>query len=837
MLESARRANTLSAAMAALVLVLLVGVLLAKPAHAESFTVTSTNHPGTDGCDATECTLSEAIEAANSNGDSDRIEFAPALGGDIELSAQAGGFFIQNDGGLDFEDLVIVGPGAGDLAVDGNGQVQPFEIDSGARAAIGGLTIKNGFSTYYSGGILNNGWLTVKNSTISGNRAYYSVGGIFNNGGTLTVTDSTISGNSSMRDSSSQNGGGGIFNNRGTLMVANSTISGNSSQYRGGGIYGGGGISLYLSDTTLVDTILAGNSTTDSGSDASGVFTSKGYNLIGNTDDSSGWIESGIGSDLLNQDPLLGPLQDNGGPTQIHALKADSPAINAIPSGTNGCGTTIATDQRGVERPQGGACDIGAFERDTPLDTATPTLSISDATIIEGDSGTTKEATFTVTRSGNTGGESDVSFLTSDDTATSGQDYVAASGALHFATGEATKTITVPVNGDDADEPDETFFVNLNGPSNATISDGHGVGTIADDDEPVTDTTAPVISKEVTGTLGNNGWYTNNVSVDWSVSDPESKISSQSGCEDFTVTTDQAATTYTCTATSAGGESQESIIIKRDVTKPTNVAGAPVRTPADHNGWYNSPVNIAFSGQDATSGIDSCSTVSYNGPDGTDLTVNGICTDKAGNKSAQVASSAFNYDATDPTNISFSGVTENASFYFEDVPALATLGCTAEDATSGLASCSISSYSNAVGTHTLTATATDKAGNTATKSLSYEVLPWIIKGFYSPVDMEGTLNIAKAGSPVPLKFEVFKGQTELTNTNVVKTFTQRMTCPTTSSADPIESYSSGNTVLHYDAKAGQFVFNWKAPKAPGSCYEVTMSTKDGSKITAYFQLK
>jgi hypothetical protein len=85
---------------------------------------------------------------------------------------------------------------------------------------------------------------------------------------------------------------------------------------------------------------------------------------------------------------------------------------------------------------------------------------------------------------------------------------------------------------------------------------------------PPDDTTPPVITKVVTGTLGNNGWYTSNVGVDWSVSDTQSAISSQSGCDDLSVTSDQQATTYTCTATSAGGMSTESVTIKRDATPP-----------------------------------------------------------------------------------------------------------------------------------------------------------------------------------------------------------------------------------------------------------------------------
>ena len=109
--------------MTALTLVLLVGVLLAKPAHAKAFTVNSTNHPGSGVCDATECTLEEAINEANDNGVSDTIGFASGLGGrGIVLSAATGGFLIQNDTPDEAMDVRIVGPGGGGLAIDGNGQ-------------------------------------------------------------------------------------------------------------------------------------------------------------------------------------------------------------------------------------------------------------------------------------------------------------------------------------------------------------------------------------------------------------------------------------------------------------------------------------------------------------------------------------------------------------------------------------------------------------------------------------------------------------------------------------------------------------------------------------------
>jgi hypothetical protein len=373
-------------------------------------------------------------------------------------------------------------------------------------------------------------------------------------------------------------------------------------------------------------------------------------------------------------------------------------------------------------------------------------------------------------------------------------------------------------------------------------TDSDGIGDACDSANPPADTTPPVISKDVAGTLGNNGWYTSDVSLTWTVVENESQASLQKdGCVDQNITTDQQEQTYSCSATSDGGSAGPvDVKIKRDATAPTGVAGSP--SGQDHNGWYNSPVDIVFQGTDGTSGIADCSTVSYNGPDGTGLTVDGSCTDNAGNESAQVASDPFNYDATPPINITFSGMSNGDKFDYGDVPAESSLGCSAEDETSGFASCNVTDYSNEVGNHTLTATATDNAGNEATATLSYEVVAWRLSGFYQPVDMGGVTNSAKAGSTVPLKFEIFQklSNTELTNTSAVNTFTQKVTCGTFSPAtDAIENYATGGTSLRYDTTGGQFIFNWQTPKSAGTCFTVTMSPSDGSgnSIVAYFRLK
>ncbi|WP_157572069.1 beta strand repeat-containing protein [Hydrogenophaga taeniospiralis] len=123
---------------------------------------------------------------------------------------------------------------------------------------------------------------------------------------------------------------------------------------------------------------------------------------------------------------------------------------------------------------------LGTIVNDDPL----PSLSINDVTVVEGNSGTTN-AVFTVTLSAASGQTVSVNYATADGTATQPADYTSASGTLTFTPGQTTQTITVQVAGETVPEANETFFVNLSGATNATIADNQGVGTITNDDVPV----------------------------------------------------------------------------------------------------------------------------------------------------------------------------------------------------------------------------------------------------------------------------------------------------------------------------------------------------------------
>ena len=197
-------------------------------------------------------------------------------------------------------------------------------------------------STVY-GGIGNEGTMTITGSTVVNNRSNGNAGGV-RNLGVMTITDSTISGNFA------GSYGGGILNLNGyadALTVVSCTITGNSAFRGGGGI---------ASAVTLGNTVVAGNTSEEGSGDLRANLLSRGHNLIGDGTGGSGFTDTDlVGTHNDPIDPLLGPLQDNGGPTQTMALRPGSPALNAGDPGQLG-----TADQRGVVRT--GGVNIGAYQ-------------------------------------------------------------------------------------------------------------------------------------------------------------------------------------------------------------------------------------------------------------------------------------------------------------------------------------------------------------------------------------------------------------------------------------------------------------------------------------------
>jgi hypothetical protein len=241
-------------------------------------------------------------------------------------------------------------------------------IDNGAGAGIfnysGAIVLRNcsvtGNAAFEAGGIWNNAWLAMTNCTLAQNAAYYSdgpqrAGGLFNQGYAV-LQNTTVSQNAATPGGY----GAGIWND-GLLLLFNATVASNhvGGSYceqppTGAGVWNSGVVRSWNS-------IIAGNTRSpvcsSLGFDFAGNLDSLGHNLI---QDGTGWTNVGTGTgDIIGVDPMLGPLQDNGGPTWTHALLPGSPAIDA---GDTSQWSIPKDDQRGVARPQRLAVDIGAFE-------------------------------------------------------------------------------------------------------------------------------------------------------------------------------------------------------------------------------------------------------------------------------------------------------------------------------------------------------------------------------------------------------------------------------------------------------------------------------------------
>ena len=327
------------------------------------------------------------------------------------------GVILYNDGRMTVADSVI----ADNPTVDGGGikntatgtlkvyhttisassyiNSSPGAIYNEGAAELLDITITNSASYYAGGGILNmGGTLSLIKSTLRENPARYGGGAIDQNGGSMLILGSTI-------DRNYAPVGAGILSEKGRLVIANSTISNNEGYESEAAIYAAGPVTItnttissniysgdnvahlasavglrnaYLDHVTITgntggsltsalmafspirihNSIVASNGNNDCDSYYASI-TSAGYNLVSNADGCN-WIpeeDDQLGTAAAPIDPMLGPLADNGGPTLTNALLEGSPAIDA--GDPDGC---LPVDQRGVLRPQGAGCDIGAYE-------------------------------------------------------------------------------------------------------------------------------------------------------------------------------------------------------------------------------------------------------------------------------------------------------------------------------------------------------------------------------------------------------------------------------------------------------------------------------------------
>jgi CSLREA domain-containing protein len=330
-------------------------------------------------------TLRWAIGQANADNQADTIVFSSLFNSPRTIALTSGQLTLT-----DKQTMTITGPGSDLLTISGSPHSRVFQVDSGAAAALSGLTITGG-SADRGGGLLNSGGtLALTNCTVTGNSASFGGGGLLSSGGTTTLTDCAVSSNSA-------NYGGGLYNAGGTTTLTGATVSGNSATNAGGGLFNkdgtttltnatvsgnsantGGGLFTYKGGTTtLTNATVSGNSAYS----AAGLYTSGGTSTLTNTIVAGNTGSTGIGGpldpasthNLIGGNPLLAPLGDYGGPTPTMALLPGSPAF--------GGGTATGaptTDQRGL--PRSGRVDIGAFQSQgftlTPGPGSTPQAAV-----------------------------------------------------------------------------------------------------------------------------------------------------------------------------------------------------------------------------------------------------------------------------------------------------------------------------------------------------------------------------------------------------------------------------------------------------------------------------
>lgn len=381
---------------------------------AATYTVTKIADTSDGTCDS-DCSLREAVLAANATIDNDTIEFSTLFSSTQTITLSGSEIVMAANGSL-----TVNGPGANLLTISGNNASRILVSSANANISINNLRFTGGTgvgatNTGRGGAIYNvGGTMVISNSILTGNSA--ANGGALNNAastspsvaGNLTVINCSITSNSSTSsgaamqnfstsflnirnttisgNTSSGTGIAGAIQANGTVTVTNTTISGNTAASgTGAGIYFNG-TSLNLTNSTIVNntslgggglhrtgtnplnirnTIIANNVGASGSPDAFGAVNSQGNNIIGNVTGSSGWITS----DLQNVNPVLGSLSANGGLGNTHLPLTGSPAIDAgqncvvdLSCASANPPVAVTTDQREVARPQNSTVDIGAVE-------------------------------------------------------------------------------------------------------------------------------------------------------------------------------------------------------------------------------------------------------------------------------------------------------------------------------------------------------------------------------------------------------------------------------------------------------------------------------------------
>jgi len=293
-----------------------------------------------------------------------------------------------------------------------------------------------------------------------------------------------------------------------------------------------------------------------------------------------------------------------------------------------------------------------------------------------------------------------------------------------------------------------------------------------------------------------------------SVSPAETSFSRSNVSFTLTGSEDSSKAVWLRVTDAQGNSTDASDTIGWDKTAPTSVT-TTLDDPADHNGWYNNSVGWTTNGTDATSGIASCDSGTYSGPDGTGLTVSGKCTDDAGNSSTSATSAAFDYDDTNPA------LSPVVSPNPVQLHGSATVTANATDGTSGVDQATVNCGSVDASSVTLTSrsvscSAADNAGNTNSASVNYDVVYGSgFGGFLQPINTDGS-SCFKLGSTIPVKFQLRDANQALVTNASAQLYLKQADSkpdPGTDEAVSTAAATTGN-LFRYDATSGQYIFNF-----------------------------
>ena len=333
----------------------------------------------------------------------------------------------------------------------------------------------------------------------------------------------------------------------------------------------------------------------------------------------------------------------------------------------------------------------------------------------------------------------------------------------------------------------------------------------------VVDATPAVVESVISGAQGSGGWYVGDVRIQWSVTDAESMIQSAPGCNESLLATDTSGAGFTCTATSTGGATSRTVIVKRDATAPVIVAAA--RTAPNAAGWYRDAVTIGFTCSDALSGVVACAPAQTLNTEGTSVSTARVVADAAGN-SALSNTVTVRIDHTAPTL----APTVPATVLFNSTTAAVSNG---NDGLSGVATESCEALAtNTVGNKTVACLATDRAGNSTTATAGYRVV-YGFDGFSAPLQNPSVLNVAKAGRSMPLRWRVVDAAgAPVTNLGTASINAIAIGCPA-ASENRISSYGGGNGQLQ-NLGNGYYQLDWAAASSlRGACRRLDLNLGDG----------